>query len=218
MSSAGASFAAAVNCGTFHGTMAATTPTGSRRTRSLPRAPSRVSSYVKLRATLIAESQTIIAASACTMTPEVYGVPFSLLMTRAISSCRTANASLIFVMISMRSSRLIRGQGPSSKARRATATARSTSAGAACGTRPKTSPVCGETTSMTSLPSGSVNSPPMNSCPCSTSSVMAGILTHDISDGVSELIPVLVAIRKGGAPHTDTRPGPLAHTVRPGDH
>ncbi|EDX22673.1 hypothetical protein SSAG_02464 [Streptomyces sp. Mg1] len=33
--------------------------------------------------------------------------------------------------------------------------------------------VCGETTRIVPVPSGSVHSPPMNSCPCSTSSVMA---------------------------------------------
>ncbi len=64
-SSAGASVAAATGRRTFQGTTAATTPTGSRRTSSLPRAPSRVSPPdVKSRATLIAESQTIIAPSA----------------------------------------------------------------------------------------------------------------------------------------------------------
>lgn len=172
-SSAGASFAAAVNCGTFHGTTAATTPTGSRRTSSGPSAPSRRSSYEKPRATVIAASHTIIAASACTMTLDVYGVPFSVLMTRAISSYRAANASLIRVITAIRSSTVIRGQGPSSNARRAAATARSTSPSQACGTRPMTCSVCGEMTSMTSRPSGSTNSPPMKSFPCSTSSVMA---------------------------------------------
>lgn len=172
--------AAATNCGTFHGTTAATTPTGSRRTRIFPRTPSRVSSYVKPRATVIAASHTIIAPRACARTLQEYGEPFSEEMTRAISSWRTAIPSLIRLTTSTRSSRLIRGQGPSSKACRATATARSTSAVDACGTRPMTSSVCGEITSMTSLPSGSVNSPPMNSCPCSTSSVMADCLSGDV--------------------------------------
>lgn len=45
LSSAGASLAAATNCGTFHGMTAATTPTGSRRTRIGPRTPWRCSSY-----------------------------------------------------------------------------------------------------------------------------------------------------------------------------
>lgn len=161
MSSAGASLAAATNCGTFQGTTAATTPTGSRRTRIFPSAPSRVSSYVKFFATVIAESHTIIAPRACARTLHEYGEPFSEEMRRAISSCRTAIASLIRVTTAIRSSSGSRGQGPSSKALRAAATARSTSAGAACGTRPKTSPVCGEITSMTSVPDGCVNSPPM---------------------------------------------------------
>jgi len=42
--SAGPSFSIAVNCGTFHGTMAATTPTGSRRTSAAPIMPERTSS------------------------------------------------------------------------------------------------------------------------------------------------------------------------------
>lgn len=162
-----------MNCGTFHGTTAATTPTGSRRTSNGPSAPARRSSYGNSRATVIAASHTIIAASACTMTLDVYGVPFSELMTRAISSYRTANPSLIRVTTAIRSSRLVRAQGPSSNARRPAATARSTSASQACGTRPMTCSVCGETTSIVSRPSGSTNSPPMNSFPCSTSSVMA---------------------------------------------
>lgn len=124
-----------------------------------------------MRATVIAESQTIIAASACTITLALYGVPFWALIRRANSSYRTAKASLIRVITAIRSSSVIRGQGPSSKARRAAVTARSTSASEACGTRPMTCSVCGEITSMTSVPSGSVNSPPMNSFPCSTSSV-----------------------------------------------
>lgn len=177
VSSAGASLAAATNCGTFQGATAATTPTGSRRTRIFPSTPSRVSSYVKSRATVIAASHTIIAPSACARTLQEYGEPFSEEMTRAISSWRTAIPSLIRLTTSMRSSRDIRGQGPSSNAVRATATARSTSAREACGTRPMTSSVCGETTSITSWPRGAASSPPMNSCPCSTSSVMADCLS-----------------------------------------
>src|SRR5207248_5710213 len=43
---AGASFDIVVNCGTFHGTIAPTTPTGSRRTMTgAPSEPSRVSSH-----------------------------------------------------------------------------------------------------------------------------------------------------------------------------
>lgn len=177
-----------MNWGTFHGTTAATTPTGSRRTSSGPSAPSRRSSYGKVRATVIAASHTIIAARACTMTLEVYGVPFSELMTRAISSYRTANASLIRVTTAMRSSSGIRGQGPWSNACRAAATARSTSPSAACGTRPMTCSVCGEMTSMTSRPSGSTNSPPMNSFPCSTSSLMAAASRDAARDPTDRLV------------------------------
>src|SRR5438552_16800626 len=43
---AGASFDIAVNCGTFHGAIAPTTPTGSRRTMTLPpKTPVRLSSH-----------------------------------------------------------------------------------------------------------------------------------------------------------------------------
>ena len=45
VNSAGASLAIVTNCGTFHGTMPATTPTGSWRTMtSVPSMPVRVSS------------------------------------------------------------------------------------------------------------------------------------------------------------------------------
>src|SRR4051812_37143529 len=54
------------------------------------------------------------------------------------------------------------GHGPSSKALRAAAHAASTSAGAASGTLPTSSPVAGECTSMTSAVDGSTHLPPMN--------------------------------------------------------
>ena len=76
----------------------------------------------------MAESHTIIAPSACASTLQEYGEPFCELIDLAISSCRTRIASLIRVTTSMRSSGVARAQGPSSKALRAAATARSTSA------------------------------------------------------------------------------------------
>src|SRR5215213_3082776 len=63
----------------------------------------------------------------------------------------------------MRSSGDRRGHSPSSKAVRAAATARSMSAVVPSGTRPTTSSVWGEMTSMTSEPAGSTHSPPMKS-------------------------------------------------------
>ena len=63
----------------------------------------------------------------------------------------------------MRSSGDIRGHSPSSNAVRAAATARSMSAFVPSGTRPTTSSVWGEMTSMTSVPAGSTHSPPMKS-------------------------------------------------------
>src|SRR5438874_3978102 len=53
------------------------------------------------------------------------------------------------------------GHGPSSKALRAAATARSTSASEASGTTPMTSSVAGDTTSMVFPPAGATHSPPM---------------------------------------------------------
>ena len=55
------------------------------------------------------------------------------------------------------------GHGPSSKALRAAAQAAFTSASAASGTLPTSSPVAGECTSMTSEVDGSTHLPPMNS-------------------------------------------------------
>src|SRR3954469_23375887 len=49
-SSAGISLLMAMNSGTFHGMIAATTPTGSRRTRDSPNRPLRVSSHGKVSA------------------------------------------------------------------------------------------------------------------------------------------------------------------------
>ena len=63
----------------------------------------------------------------------------------------------------MRSSGERRGHSPSSNAFRAASTARSMSAVVPSGTRPTTSSVCGEMTSMTSVPAGSTHSPPMKS-------------------------------------------------------
>lgn len=108
-----------------------------------------------------AASHTSIAASDCTMTPEVNGVPFSALMTLAISSLRAAKASLIRVTTAIRSASGALAHTPDAKDVRAAATARSTSAREACGTRPMTCSVCGETTSIVSRPAGSAHSPPM---------------------------------------------------------
>src|SRR5262245_17612499 len=58
------------------------------------------------------------------------------------------------------------GQSLSSKAERATPTARSTSATDASGTRATTSSVWGEITSITASVAGSTHSPPMNSFSC----------------------------------------------------
>ena len=67
------------------------------------------------------------------------------------------------VRISARSAGAMCGHGPLSKASRATATALSTSASVASGTRPTTSSVVGLMTSMVPVPEGLTHSPPMNS-------------------------------------------------------
>ena len=63
---------------------------------------------------------------------------------------------------SARSLGLIRGQGPSSKAVRAAATAASTSAAVPSGTVPTSSWVEGLMTSIVPVPAGATHSPPMN--------------------------------------------------------
>ena len=75
-------------------------------------------------------------------------------------SLRMASATL--VRMAARSAGAMRGQGPWSNASRAAATARSTSAFWASGTRPTSSSVVGDTTSNTEDEEGSTHSPPMN--------------------------------------------------------
>jgi hypothetical protein len=64
-------------------------------------------------------------------------------------------------MMSARSAGLMRGHGPRSKASRAAATALSMSAFVASGTRPITSSVDGEITSIVSEPVAATHLPPM---------------------------------------------------------
>jgi hypothetical protein len=62
---------------------------------------------------------------------------------------------------SIRSSSVARGHSPWSKARRAAATAASTSAVEAAGTRASASPLKGEVTVSVLLPRGAIQRPPM---------------------------------------------------------
>ena len=89
--------------------------------------------------------------------------PASRILRSTSCSRRRRNDSPIRSMIAPRSRGVIRGHGPSSNALRAAATARSTSAGVACGTVPITSSVAGLTTSRASSPLLSTHSPSMYS-------------------------------------------------------
>src|ERR1044071_5269320 len=103
----------------------------------------------------------------------------------------------------MRSSGDRRGHSPSSKAVRAAATARSMSAVVPSGTRPTTSSVCGEMTSMTSEPAGATHSPPTQSL--SWTCIAWCPLGAGLCGGVLELAagdlagPRVVGLPAGGA-------------------
>ena len=105
----------------------------------------------------------MVAENTWPMSDHCFGEPFSEEMTSAMSCARDWRAPESRLMPSARSAGVILGHGPSSKARRAAATAASMSAGDASGTRPMTSSVWGETTSMTSVLAGFTHSLPMKS-------------------------------------------------------
>ena len=148
--------------GTFHGVIAATTPTGARRTRTGPPImPVRVSTHWYWVASAAYESSTIVAENTWPMIDHCFGEPFSDEIVSAMSCERAWSASERRPIASPRSTGVMCGQGPSSNALRAAATARSTSAVDAWGTCPMTSSVAGEITSMTSEPAGATHSPPM---------------------------------------------------------
>ena len=89
--SAGASFDMVTNCGTFHGTMAATTPTGSRRTiTGEPRTPMRDSSHSSSRPTWMKVLSIIHGAGDWASWEKLMGEPISSVMTAAMSIMRAA--------------------------------------------------------------------------------------------------------------------------------
>ena len=106
-------------------------------------------------------SRTIVAEKTWPMSDHDFGEPFCDEITSAMSWDRDCSAPESRLMPSARSAGVMRGHGPSSNAWRAAVTARSMSAGEASGTRPMTSSVCGEMTSIEPVPSGSTHSPPM---------------------------------------------------------
>ena len=160
-SSAGISLDMIVNCGTFHGGMAATTPTGSWRTMTSPSEPARVSSHGKVRAMARNASICIQGAGAWARLEKESGEPISVEMISAMSPILPAYRFEKFWTTSIRSSGLIRGHGPESKARRAAATAASMSATLPSGTVATTCSEWGETTWMVSPVAGAAQSPSM---------------------------------------------------------
>ena len=85
-SNAGASFDIVTNCGTFHGTIAATTPTASRRTiTGLPSTPMRSSSHAQLAATSMKVLSIIHGAGDCASCANEMGEPISSVMIAAMS-------------------------------------------------------------------------------------------------------------------------------------
>jgi hypothetical protein len=159
--SAGISLDMIVNCGTFHGGIAATTPTGSWRTMTSPSEPARVSSHGKARAMVRNASICIHGAGAWARLEKDSGAPISVEMISAISPSLPAYRWEKVWTTSMRSSGLIRGHGPESKARRAAATAASMSALLPSGTVATTCSECGETTWIVSPVAGAAQSPSM---------------------------------------------------------
>src|SRR6478735_1105644 len=153
-----------VNCGTFHGGIAATTPTGSRRTTtSVPSTPVRRSSHGNDRAMPRNASICIHGAGDCARFANDVGEPISSVISSAISPSLPAYRFEKFWTISMRSSGLIRGHGPESNARRAAATAASMSAVVPSGTVAITCSECGDTTWIVSDEAGAAHSPSMKS-------------------------------------------------------
>ena len=160
----GASLAAAMKSGTFHGAMAPTTPTGSLVTSTCGFSmPARTSSkaYEVGQVGVVVEDhgrcQHLAHAGEGDRRAHLPGddlghvahLRHDLRRDRRAGS-RPASAGVM------------RGQGPWSKAVRAAATALSMSASVPSGTRAMTSSVDGEIEPMVSVPSGATQSPPMN--------------------------------------------------------
>ncbi len=103
-----------------------------------------------------------MGASTWASVPQATGEPISLEISSDMPCMSLRMASATLVRTAPRSAGVMRGQGPWSKASRAAATARSTSASRASGTRPTSSSVVGDTTSNTAVEDGSTHSPPMN--------------------------------------------------------
>ncbi|NCL73421.1 hypothetical protein AIIKEEIJ_00858 [Rhodococcus sp. YH1] len=160
--SAGEIFSEPVATGPFHGTTTATTPMGSRTILPCPPFQVRSSSNAK-RSWNVAASSHMSTAFWWNRVETAAGAPSSRVKASAISGMRFFTSFPTRTRISARSAGVIRGQGPSSNALRAAATARSMSASRASGTVAMTSPLIGEITSITASLDGSTHDPPMNS-------------------------------------------------------
>ena len=173
-SSAGTSFDIVTNCGTFHGTMAATTPTGSRRTMtSVPSMPVRASSHGKAPARCSRKVSSIIhGAGACARLEKEIGEPISVgdhlghLADLARRRGREGSGRRRCAPPG-----LSRGHGPSSNALRAAARRGRCRPSCPRARVATTSSVCGEITSSSVAGAGSTQSPPMNSLSRSSSCV-----------------------------------------------
>ena len=104
----------------------------------------------------------MVGASTWARVPHEIGEPISLEISSEMPCMSLRMASATLARMAPRSAGAMRGQGPWSKASRAAATARSTSATWASGTRPTSSSVVGDTTSNAEVEDGSTHSPPMN--------------------------------------------------------
>ena len=152
--SAGTTFTTTWCSGRFHGVIAATTPTGSRRISELPL--SEVNGK-RSSASMVA-STTAMGVSTCRARATLGGEPCSRLTMSANTSARSASSSRTRRSRAARSATGVAAQP--GNAPRAAATAASTSSAEAWVTTPVTCSVAGFSTSRSAPPPG-VHSPPM---------------------------------------------------------
>ncbi len=141
--SAGAIFHDAINSGKFHGTITATTPTGSRVIRpSVSSAVGATSPYTLSTASAVQRRHRTTPARSPSRASRT-GLPMSRVSSNASASacCSTRSASRSSTCL--RCEGAARDQSPASKLRRAAATARSTSVVSASATCTSTRPSIG---------------------------------------------------------------------------
>jgi hypothetical protein len=148
----------------FQGITAATTPTGSRRSMVLKPVGPTVSSSQPNRSAARRYAAVCSETAVCRDWANQAGVPFSAVISAAISPARAACSSSNRATSARRSSGRMVGQGPLSNALRAAATAASTSAEAAWAAWPTNELSCGERISIRSSSVGATQRPPMYSC------------------------------------------------------